>query len=216
MNKIKLVYDVVRKLREKEVFKGNLDAEIKKDQAKVFSLAKEFEKDTAQGQLKAKISTEWDYQGKKGKHESSTEFNLEGCCTGMHKHHSTHGGKSCCGIKGKLAKISCCLNVLNNMKVEEKGEKGSVVSISMNEFPEEFKKHINDHFEGKMHGQEHEEKCCCMKELAALEDVNMDLTIKINNLSEIEKVTLLASGKQKDDQNTAHEIDLTAELNLTW
>ncbi|MEL7564448.1 MAG: hypothetical protein AAGU27_06135 [Dehalobacterium sp.] len=225
MNKIKLVYDVVKKLKEKEVFRGTLDVGIKKDQAQVFSLAKEFEKDTAQGQLKARISTEWDYQGKKGKHESSTEFNMAGCCAGMpsghlkhmHKHHFTQGSKSCCGIKGKLGKISCFLNVLNNMKVEEKGDQGAVLSVSLNEFPEEIKKHITEHLEGKTHGQEHnEEKCGCMKELAALDDVKMDLTVNINHLSEIEKVALLASGKQKDEQNAAHEIDLTAELNLTW
>lgn len=223
MNKIKLVYDAVKKLREKEVFVGTLDAEVKKDQMKVFGLSKEFAKDAALGLVKAKISTEWDCQGKKGKHESTTEFQMEGCGTGkhagfmqhMHAHH-VHGTKHCCGIKDKLAKISCFLNILNNMKVEEKGDKGAVLSINLNDFPEEIKKHVNEHLAGKMTGQEHGEKCCSMKELAAWEDVNIDITVLLNQLSEIEKVTLAASGKQKDEQNETHDVSLSAELNLTW
>ncbi len=136
MNKIKLMYDVVKKLKEKDVFKGTLAAEVKKDQVKVFSLVKEFEKDTAQGQVKVKITTQWDYEGKQGKHESSTEFNIQGHCAGIHhgfmkhRHHKLHGMKNC-GIEGKLSKIAFVLSVLNNMKTEEQADKG----VSLSHFP---------------------------------------------------------------------------------
>ena len=114
MNKIKLMYDVVKTLKEKEVLKGSVKAEARKNEVKVFRLEKEFEKNTLSGQVKSKISTELDYEGKTVKHESSTEFNLQDCCRekhhgfirsmhGQHRHQDYNG--KCCGIKGKLSKI---------------------------------------------------------------------------------------------------------------
>jgi len=104
MNKIKLLYDVVKTMKEKEVFEGRLNVEGKKDEISVLSLVNKFAANHQSGDVKADISLEVDCQGNKVKHESSLEFNKK-CCPG-HLHHqfkhdaSDHG--SCCGIKSKL------------------------------------------------------------------------------------------------------------------
>jgi hypothetical protein len=223
MNKIKLMYDVVRTLKEKEVFKGILKAEARKDQVKVFHLEKEFEKNALSGQVKSKISTELDYEGKKVKHESSTEFNMQNCCEGshhdfmkhMHEQHQLRHGK-CCGIKGKLSKIAFVLNTLNNMKVDEQGDKGTILSISINEIPQDLKDMIQEKMNHKGVQGERENHCCCMEEFCSTEDINMDIKAQINKNNEIEKVLLVVSGKQKKESNEICDINFEAELNLIW
>ncbi|ATW28741.1 hypothetical protein [Candidatus Formimonas warabiya] len=226
MNKIKVMYDVVKKLKEKEVFKGTLAGEIKKDQVKLFGLAKEFEKDTAQGQVKAKISTEWDFAGKKGRHESSTEFHTPECAgTGMHHHHFMRHGHhfdhhpgihGCCGVKGKLDKIAFVLNLFNNIKVDEEKDGRAVLSLTVTELPEDVKNHLKAHLDQKINRPEEGEKGCVLKELAALEEASLEVKVMINPNSEIEKIVLAGQGKQKDAQNGVHDLSLGAEINLVW
>ncbi|TCL76403.1 hypothetical protein EDC14_1002162 [Hydrogenispora ethanolica] len=76
MNKVQLMYDVVKALREKQVLQGAFQVEGRKDGAAVFHLATEFEKNTATGECRSKIRTEYDYEGRRLKHESETELNL--------------------------------------------------------------------------------------------------------------------------------------------
>ncbi|MFZ5967744.1 MAG: hypothetical protein ACOYVK_11310 [Bacillota bacterium] len=222
MNKIKLLYDVVKTMKEKDVFIGDVKAEVRKDNAKVFGLEKEFEKNTANGQVKVKLHTEVDHDGKKVKHESSTEFNMQDCCGPKHHgfmkymHHHHHGEK-CCGGKGKLAKAAFLLKVLNDMKVEEQGDEGTLLSIHINEIPEDLKKTIHEKMEYKHKMmKDQEQSCCCIKELCTVENVDVNITIQINKNSEVEKVRASVNGKLKDESNEIHEIDLDAELNLTW
>jgi len=134
MSKIKLLYDVIMTMKDKESCSGNLKVVCSKDQVKIFGLDREFEKNMADGKTKAKINLEVDCEGKKVKHESSTEF--DGCCSpgsghhGLMRHmiahfhgrHSDQGGleawgdtKTCCGFKGKLSKLACMLSVLNSL-----------------------------------------------------------------------------------------------------
>lgn len=223
MNKIKLMYDVVKTLKEKEVFKGTLKAEARKDQVKVFSLEKEFEKNSLSGQVKSKISTEIDYEGKKVKHESSTELNMQNCCEGshhgfmkhIHEQHQLHGRK-CCSVKGKLSKIAFVLNTLNNMEVDEQEDKGVALSININEIPQELKDMIQQKMQHKGLQEERESHCCCMEEFCQTEDINIDIKVQINKNNEIEEVLLVVSGKQKKESDEIHDIHLEAALNLTW
>lgn len=225
MNKIKLMYDVVKTLKEKEVFKGTLKADASKDQVKVFRLEKEFEKNTLSGQVKSKISTELDYEGKKVKHESNTEFNLQDCCGGegshhgfmkhIHEHPHLHNRK-CCGVKGKLSKIAFVLNTLNNMKVEEQEDKRVILSISINEIPEELKDIIQEKMQHKGNQEEKVPHGCCMEACCLTEDINIDIQAQINKNNELEKVQVAVRGKQKKESSEIHDINLEAELNLTW
>ncbi|AOT70725.1 hypothetical protein [Geosporobacter ferrireducens] len=223
MNKIKLMYDVVKTLKEKQVFKGTLKAEAKKDQVKVFSLIKDFEKNTVSGQVKSKISTMLDYEGKSIKHESSTEFNLQDCCDSkhhdfmrkMHGHHR-HEGMKCCGVKSKLSKLAFILNVLNNMQVEELEDKGVLLSVHIDEVPEELKNVLQEKIQHKEEQHGSEQQCCCMKDFCFTEDINVFIKIQINKDSELEKAVVIVGGKQKNESGEQKDINIEAELNLIW
>ena len=85
MNKLKLMYDVVTTMKDKEVFNGTLQLTGNHGGVKVVDFWNEFEKNTATGQVKTKIRAELNHDGKQVKHESCTEF-TNPCCD--HKFHS--------------------------------------------------------------------------------------------------------------------------------
>lgn len=53
MNKIKVLYDVFKTMKEKEVFKGSVKLEATKGDVKVLSFSNEFETDTKSGETKS-------------------------------------------------------------------------------------------------------------------------------------------------------------------
>lgn len=218
MNKIKLLYDVFKTMQEKEEFNVKIKLDAAKGETKILSFSKELNTNTTTGECKAKISSEFDCDGKKAKHESNTEFNMKDC--GHHRFHHhignmghmDHHGMGCCeqGIKGKLSKITFILNTLNNLKVEEKGEI-SILSLNLKDIISEIKNHHKDlgeshknfHFEGM--GEQHE---CCdfMKELICSENSNADLNVYVNKNNEVEKIEVIAKG----------ENSLNALVNFGW
>ena len=111
MNKIKVLYDVFKTMKEKEVFKGNVKLEAAKGDVKVLSFSNEFETNTKSGETKANINVDLDAEGKKVKHESNSEFNIKDCPhhgfhRGMHKHKhgmNMHGMSGHGGIKVHLS-----------------------------------------------------------------------------------------------------------------
>lgn len=143
MNKIKVLYDVVKAMRNQEAFNGTLTVQVHKDEAELFSLRNEFEKNLLTGQTKAKINTELDYDGKIAKHESKTEFTMprSGECRHhefiRHLHHSHAAG--CEGLKGKLSRIAFALSVLTALQTEEQEDKTIIISLSAADLPEDSK-----------------------------------------------------------------------------
>jgi len=221
MNKIKLLYDVVKTMKEKEVFNGTLRLEGKKNLIKVFSFVNEFEKNTLNGQTKAKISTELDFEGKKVKHESSTEFNKGNCHDHMfhglkrliHDHHN-HNDRKCGGIKEKLSKLAFVLDTMNNMKIDEQADKTLVLSLNISELPENMKKIMHERINNKMMSNHHGHHC--MKEIFTMENSNIELNIWINKNNEVEKIVVTVNGKQKDELADLQEINLRGELSFAW
>jgi len=221
MNKIKLLYDVVKTMKEKEVYNGIIKLEGEKNQIKVFSFVNEFERNTLNGQTKAKISTELDFEGKKVKHESSTEFNKENCHDHMfhglkrhiHDQHN-HNDMKCGGIKEKLTKLAFALDTINNMKIDEQADKTLVLSLNANELPEDMKKVMHERINHKMMHNHHEHHC--MKEFFAMENPNIELNIWINKNYEVEKIVVTVNGKQKDELTELQEINLRGELCFVW
>jgi len=234
MSKIKLLYDVVSTMKDKESCSGNFKVVCSKDQVKIFGLDKEFEKNMADGQTKAKISLEVDCDGKKVKHESSTEFG--GC--GSHSHHGLFGrmigrhchgphpdydqigdggeNERCCGFKEKLSRMACMLSLLNSLKVKEQEDKSAVLSLDFDEIPGEVKKVFHEKMlQKKMFHEKHEHQHFC-KEFSSVEILKGELNILINKSKEVEKITLSVEGRQKDDLNNAHDMNLQAELRLAW
>jgi hypothetical protein len=224
MNKIKLLYDVITKMKNKEVINGTITAEGKKDNLNIFSFENEFEKNTLTGHIKTKISTEMDYEGKRIKHESSTDFNMPDCHGNMHhrfiKHHHNHdedhtGMKF--GPKDGLNRIAFALSILNALKADELEDKSYMLSLSLNEMPEDIKQAIHE----KMNSEKSSEKHGLhdhffMKEFHSMNSLNIDLNIYINKDFEIEKIMFNAKGEQRDELSVEHEMSTKVDLSLTW
>ena len=227
MNKIKVLYDVVKTMKEKEVFKGNVKFEAAKGEVKVLSFSNEFETNTKSGETKANINVDLDAEGKKVKHESNSEFNIKDCPhhgfhRGMHMHNhgiKMHGMPGHGGIKRSLSKAAFILNLLNNVQVEEKDEK-VIMSLELKEVFKEIKdmhkechkgideekimEHMKQMKEGNHIGFHKHHKF--IKELLCSEDSNPVLKIYANKDNEVEKAEISATG-----ENT-----VKGSLDLVW
>lgn len=228
MNKIKVLYDVFKTMKEKELFKGNIKVEAAKGDVKVLSFSNEFETNTKNGETKTKLNLDLGAEGKKVKHESNSEFNIKDCPhhkfhKGMHMHHNGHGMHENGGIKAKLSKITFVLNLLNNVQIEEKEEK-SIISLELKEVLNEIKDmhkdfHKDFHKESdnekileyhkKMNDGMHKDFCKhheFIKEILCSEQSDALLKIYANKNNEIEKIEISAKG-----ENT-----IEGSLDLVW
>lgn len=215
MNKLKLLYDVIMTMKDKELFNGNIKVEGSKGKIQVFNFNNQFEKNMAEGRIKANISLETDCAGKKVKHESSTEFNTTGAFHHGHCHHPHHGGLKCCGIKGHLSKLAFLVSMLHSMKVEEQEDKSALMTLSFDDIPADMKALLQE----KMSRHQMNHGHCChgvLKEFSGMEMVNTRLTIRVNKNNEVEKVLLNVEGKAKDEPGATDPLNLKAELNLVW
>lgn len=233
MSKLKLMYDVINTMKDKEAISGALKVEGMKDQTKIANFTNEFEKNLVTGETKVKLSTELDYDGKKMKHESQTEFTMQGChrhghhgfmnhMHHMHRmnhgHQGSHCGehfdvRECGGIKAKLAKLAFVLNIFNQIKLEEEEDKSVFLSLSLNEFPDEMKKAFQERMSLRTM-PEHHQHHGFMKEFLTLKEAAVELNVLVGKNREIEKVTLTVDGKQLNELNESHDLNLKAELCL--
>jgi len=217
MNKLKLLYDVVKTLRDKDVITGVATIEVKKDQGKIFYVKNQFEKNLVTRQTTATITSEVDYEGKKIKHQSTTELtNVCPCGGGMHHKRLRqlhHAGGGCGSIKAKLTKFTFALELLSKIKAEEQEDKTILVTLGVNEMPEEIKALIQERMSQteSHHDQDH---CCFQKEFFSIEKGNVSLAISVTKEYEIEKIVITFDGVQRDEQNEQHILDVVAELQL--
>ncbi len=220
MNKFKLFYDVVKTMRDKEVIGGTLKVEGKKDATKVFNLQNEFEKNLVTGQTKIKLVTEMDCEGKRVKHESNTEFEMQGChghrhhCMMRHMHHHHHHGANI-GMKERLNKLLFLLDLLKSVKLDEQADQSVILSLSLNEIPEDVKKAMCERFnhENRPVFNGHQD---FIKEFHSMENVNFDLSLTINKDKEIERAVFTAFGERKDglSEGAKRNIDVELSFNL--
>lgn len=218
MNKIKLIYDVVNIMKEKENINGTLTVAGKKDQVEFLSLNNQFQKNLVNGEVKAKINFNLDAEGKKVKHESSVEFNSDGHDGGMHHHfgkhfHQHHGGMHHHNFKSKLSTLAFVLKILNDMQIDEQPDY-TLVSLNLNEIQEELKT-----IHAKVHqnlAEEHYKDHFPMKEFISMEKTNVAITIQINKNKEVEKIDLIVEGNQKDELDMMHFLNLQGELQFSW
>lgn len=227
MGRLKIAYDVINSMKEKEVVSGTFTAVGTKDHVEIGHFVNEFEKNLTNGETKVKISTEFDCDGKKLKHDSQSEFTMQGCSS--HKHHSfmrhmhhhntdvsgqNQEDHKTCGMKGRLAKLALMLNVLNQIKVEENEDESALLTLNLNELPEELKKV----FQGKMSHHpklENHPHHDFLKTLCTMSDPKIGLNIWINKAREVEKIVVKVDGNKIDGLNETHDLSLKAELLLT-
>jgi len=224
MNKIKVLHDVFKTMKDKELFKGNIKVEAAKGDVKVLSFSNEFETNTENGETKAKLNLDLDVEGKKVKHESNSEFNIKDCPhhkfhKGMHMHHHGHGMHGKGGIKAKLSKITFVLSLLNNVQIEEK-EENYIISLELKEVLKEIKdmhkdfhKEIDDEkileYHKKMNDGISKDFCKhheFIKEILCSEQSDALLKIYANKNNEIEKIEISAKGENTID----------GSLDLVW
>ncbi|TWH47110.1 hypothetical protein [Sporomusa sp. KB1] len=213
MNKIKLLYDVVNTLREKDVLRGVATGQVQKDQAKIFYVKNEFEKNLLTKQTKANIATEVDYEGKQVKHQSITEFTNH--CHGGQRHKlfkHMHPG-SCGGLKQKLTKLTFILHLLNSLKAEEQSDKTTLVTLEITELPEDIKALLQEKMSSTDSCHNHGPHCF-VKELCAIEKGNFSLAMSVNKDNEIEKIVIIFEGTQHNEQDEQHILSINAELQL--
>lgn len=203
MNKIKVLYDVVKAMKNKEAFNGTLTVQVHQEDAPLFSLRNEFEKNLLTGQTKAKINTEFTMprSGECRHHEFI-----------KHLHHSHTAG--CEGLKGKMAKLACALSILNALHTEEQEDKTIVISLNATDLPADTKAMLHEKMScaNACHHHGHG----LLKEFCAAEDPDFVLNIFINKNYEVEKIVITLVGTQKDEQNAPHDLTARAELSFTW
>lgn len=221
MNNIKLLYNVFKTMKDKDVFKGALNVEVIKNGEKALSLNKEFETNTLTGDAVVKLNTEANIDGNRVKSENSMEFNIRDSKHHkfhemhhhiMHKHHGigVDGNDDGCGhfgIKQGLGRITFILNILNNLKSEEK-ENGILLNLDLKDIIKEVKaskaegcKEISE--SEKVHGH-HE----FIKKFFSEEYEEAYLNVWINKNNEVEKAVVFAKGIEDTNFN--------AVLNLLW
>lgn len=158
MNKIKLMYDMIKVMREKESITGTMKLQLQKEGQEIFHLNNEFSRNFSNGSGKASISSTFDHAGNQFQHDSTTECHInhqEGNSYGCHKNHFHHGhqmGDCHEGIKGRLAGIMAMLNALNNLQVEEEDNKSMCLSLDLKEVPDDLKEALRAHMMSGHHG----------------------------------------------------------------
>ena len=223
MNKIKLMYNIAKTMKEKILFQGSLQVACVKDQATVFQMDNEFSKNLSSGLTKTTIKTEMDYEGKNFKHESSTEFTHAKDChrqshflKGRH-HHFHHRGCGHFGPTRFFSKLTLALDLLNRIKVEEQSDNTTLMTLEIDELPTELQA-LKDQFMEK-HSQEqesptHHHRHCLVKELQALENPHLTLVSTINKNNELADAVLTLSGKQTGTLGENHTLTINAQLTL--
>ena len=212
MNKIKVLYDVVKTMKEKEIINGVINFQVTKNEINVVSFNNEFHKDNISGDVKAKISKEINTDGKKIRQQTEVEFNTKNChhhkflhgMHGMHKHNHEH-----LDMKVKLSKAAFILNILNNLEADNKEDK-IVLSLNLKEvikeckeLKTEFQKNLNDIPMDKSNGtcptenmkgpHNHHE---FFKQFLCEEYKDAVLNVIINKNNEVEKIKILANGEK--------------------
>ncbi len=215
MNKLKLLYDVVKTLRDKDVINGVATVEVKKDQAKIFYAKNQFQKNLVTMQTTANITSEIDYEGKKMKHQSTTEFTTNQClCNGMHYklfRHIHHTGDKCGGIKAKFTKLAFILSLLNSIKAEEEEDKSTLVTLEVTELPEDIKTIIREKM-SQAESRHSQEECCFKREFCCIEKGKLSLAMSVDTNYEIDKIVVVFDGVQRNEENKQHVLDIVAEL----
>ncbi|KUO64140.1 MAG: hypothetical protein APF84_08510 [Gracilibacter sp. BRH_c7a] len=238
MNKIKLMYDIAKTMKEKELFNGSLQVECVKDLSTVFQMNNEFSKDLSTGLTKANIKTKLDYEGKSFKHESSTEFTHPWNShphghrnKGKHPHfyHFRHCGNGQCGhghsgLKGIFSGLTFAFDLLNRTEITEQPDNTILMTLEMDQLPKELQKMLTHKFKEE-YGEEQEQEGTyrthhhghsLMKELHALENPSLKLISRINKNNEIESIDVTLSGKQIDDQQEIHVLNLNAKITFLY
>lgn len=204
MNKLKVLYDVARAAKSKAVMAGVLTANISKDEATVFSIKNEFEKNMLTGQTKAIINTDFcPPAGRCGFH---------GFAPGMRQHgghHGGHHGGRCGGLKGHFSRLAFALALLQAVEIEEQESNGAVISLEAAKLPDDMRELVRERIKhsGALHGRHG-----LMRELCSLEQSDFKVRLHITASHDIEKIQAEFTGSGRDERQEQHTIAASAQV----
>lgn len=213
MNRIKLLYDVARTMKNLEKIEGVLQVKVHRDEDEVFSLRNAFEKNAA-GKARTTVSSALNLDGKKVTRESTTDFDLSGPChhgPGMLRRmfHGHHGEGRCCGVTGFFSRLSQAFGILNSLEVEEKGDGTATVSLQLSEAPLELRTVLVEKLQYKhdclaQHG--------FLRECHQVETLNGALEMTVNKDRAIESITIDLGSTARDERKVPHTLAASAEV----
>lgn len=187
MNKIKLLYDVIQKMKENEDLQGQIRVVVEKDGQEYLNLFKRMERCTVNKE--------------RGQDHEVPSFNKCGFMAGHHL--------KCGGVKANLSRISFLLYLLNILEAkEENGKRYLLLSINKNQLPEELAQKIKEHC-----AEGHEQHC--RMNINSIEDADVRIEIEINQDNSLEKALLKAEGQCLCDDGKSTQIKAVAEVKLT-
>ncbi len=214
MNKIKLLYDVARVMREKEAWNGTVIISGMKGDEEAFRLENNFSRDLMSGTGKAKITSVVDHGGRRLKHESTTEF--EG-----HQKHGTGGqeGRTHCafnphhgcrhglGLKEKLDRLVAIMGALNDMQVVEQKDKSWLLSLDLKNIPESMLEHLHAKMPNKHLGHRG-----FMPDSPAL--ASGSLECRVNSQYEVENIIVNVKWTRQEENDQNHDWTFNADLSF--
>jgi hypothetical protein len=213
MNKLKLLYDVTRTMKNLEKIGGVLQLKVSKDQEEVFRLQNKFEKNGA-GKTRTTVSSVLNLEGGQVTRESTTEFDFAGGChhgPGMLRRlfHGRRGAEGCCGVRAMFGKLSLAFGILNSLELEEKGDGSAVLSLDLGQAPEELKAALLEKLQ-------HKNDCLSqhgfLKECHQVQNLNGVLVIAVNKDRCIETVTVDLNSTALDENKGEHTMAAAAEV----
>jgi len=222
MNKIKVLYDVVKAIRNQEEGSGILTADIQKDEISIFTMKNQFEKNFLTGQTKAKINTQVDYEGKTVRHDGDTEFSMpsgRGLHHGhhgmAHRHHfgamaamQHHDGR-CGHMGGRFAKLAFVLGLLNALEIKETEDNTLVITLNSADLPDDAKDLMRERMS---HGSTHHSRHGFMKEFSNLKQLDFTVTVWLDANCNVKKAAGIFAGIQQDEQLKDHAIKANGEV----
>lgn len=218
MNKLTVLYNLMKHMKETEVFNGSAAVEARLDDTVLGTMNSEF--GCAPGHCEKKVEIRFGEEVLKFEHQGTEKIHGKLCGPHGHFHHQHTG--SCCGPKGKFGKAMFMLKMLDKTELQELEDGGKILSLELNaeEFPAHMKEHMKDQCCGMSEKEccgDHEKihrwmtSCGCMDmDFSTLEPqaVSLKVTLKPDG-SPLEMNAVISAGV-KDKQGQAHSITLSA------
>jgi hypothetical protein len=217
MNKIKVLYDMVKVIKEESNHEGTLSLKISENDDVLLTLDGALEKGNAPDEMVHTLKVKGQIADHKIDHESRTLTNMQHGHRGFKKHmggrcHGHDGHME--GHKGnKLTKMMFALDMLNKLEINELGDE-RVLSINLkaSDLPEEFSnkmkhkamhKMMHNHLDGE-NGEVINSK---FEKYHQMELVDISLTANLTNDNEPKALKVLIKGIVEEDT-------IVLELNL--
>lgn len=222
MNKLTVLYNMMKQLKETETFNGSVAVEGRLDETVLGTMNSEF--GCAPGHCEKKMEVRFGEEVLKFEHQGTDKHHGKMCGPHGHGHH-IHGQQGgCCGPKGKFGKAMMMLKLLDKTELQELEDGSKILTIQLT--PEDLPAHMKEHMKDKCCGMTEKECCnghhekihswmascgCMDMDFDTLEPQNVSLKIVLKaDCSPVEMNAVIKAGVT-DKQGNAHSITVSAQ-----